>query len=75
MRKVLNTRQSDMYEPTPDTPLNTNSVSEADHANPSQTYAVIPTWGSDIYWSPSIPPQVGVLVETSKDWDSLTLSR
>ena len=60
-----------MYEPTPNTPLNTNSLSEAGQANPSQTYAVIPTWGSDIDWS--VPPQVGGLVETSKGWDVLTL--
>lgn len=65
MCKVLNTQESDMYEPTPDTPSNTNSISEADQANPSQTYVVI---HPDIEWS------VGGLVETSKDWDSLTLS-
>ena len=70
--KVLDTLESDMNEHTLDTPLNTNSISNADQANPSQAYAAIPAWGSDIDWS--VPSHVGGLVATSKDWDSSMLS-
>jgi hypothetical protein len=54
-----------MSESLLDTPLNTNPISEADQANPSQTYSVIPTWGFDTDWS--VPPHVGGPVATSKD--------
>jgi hypothetical protein len=53
-----------MSESTLNTPPHTNSIPEADQANPSQTYSVIPTWVSDIDWS--VPPRAGGLVATSK---------
>jgi hypothetical protein len=53
------TREPKMLESLLDTPLNTNS---------SQTYSMIPTWGSDTDWS--VPPHVEGLVATGKDRDS-----
>ena len=67
----MDIRESDMFEPILDTLLNTTSISEADQANPSQTYPVIPAWGSDIDWS--VPPHVEGLVAISRDSNSSTL--
>jgi len=78
-----------MYEPVLDAPFDTIFVPEAadipafpsppiaiagSQENPSQTYAVIATEGSDIVWF--IPPHVGGLVATGKSWceESPTLS-
>ena len=60
-----------MNDHTLDTPLNTDSISNTDQENPSQAYAVIPSWGSDVGWS--VPPHVGGVVATSKVWDSSIL--
>lgn len=65
------------YEFVPNSPLNTNFVPEAENIpafptvyitgnqeNLPQTYAVIPTEGSDIVWS--VLPHVGGLVPTGR---------